>query len=69
MGRAMLSKFLIQFYIDKRGCVPSLLHDLRPNYGGGISELWGTLKLLQSNLLDEKTKAQRDEKIYSVSHS
>ena len=66
MGRAMLSKFLIQFYW---GCVPSLLLDLRPNYGGGISELWGTLKLLQSNLLDEKTKAQRDEKIYSVSHS
>ena len=35
MGRAMLSKSLIQFSIDGRGCVPSLLFDLRPNYGGG----------------------------------
>ena len=35
MGRAMLSKSLIQFSVDGRGCVPSLLFDLRPNYGGG----------------------------------
>ena len=35
MGGAMLSKSLIQFSIDGRGCVPSLLSDLRPNYGGG----------------------------------
>ena len=35
MGRAMLSKSLIQFSIDGRDCVPSLLFDLRPNYGGG----------------------------------
>ena len=35
MGGAMLSKSLIQFSIDGRGCVPSLLLDLRPNYGGG----------------------------------
>ena len=35
MGRAMLSKFLIQFSIDGWGCVPSLFFDLRPNYGGG----------------------------------
>ena len=34
MGGAMLSKSLIQFSIDGRGCVPSLLSDLRPNYGG-----------------------------------
>ena len=33
-GRAMLSKTLIQFSIDGWGCVPSLLFDLRPNYGG-----------------------------------
>ena len=32
---AMLSKFLIQFSVDGRGCVPSLLFDLSPNYGGG----------------------------------
>ena len=31
----MLSKFLIQFSVDGLGCVPSLLFDLRPNYGGG----------------------------------
>ena len=34
MGRAMLSKSLILFSIDGWGCVPSLLFDLRPNYGG-----------------------------------
>ena len=31
----MFSKSLIQFPVDGRGCVPSLLFDLRPNYGGG----------------------------------
>ena len=31
----MLSKSLIQFSIEGLGCVPSLLFDLRPNYGGG----------------------------------
>ena len=35
MGGAMLSQSLIKFSIDGRGCVPSLLFDLRPNYGGG----------------------------------
>ena len=35
MGRAMLSKSLIPFSVDGWGCVPSLLFDLRPNYGGG----------------------------------
>ena len=34
MGRAIFSKSLIQFSIDGWGCVPSLLFDLRPNYGG-----------------------------------
>ena len=34
MDRAMLSKSLIQFFVDGQGCVPSLLFDLRPNYGG-----------------------------------
>ena len=34
MGRAMVSKCLIQFSVGGRGCVPSLLFDLRPNYGG-----------------------------------
>ena len=35
MGGAMLSKSLIQFSLDGQGCVPSLLFDLRPNYGEG----------------------------------
>ena len=29
-----LCSSLIQFSVDGRGCVPSLLFDLRPNYGG-----------------------------------
>ena len=35
MGKAMLSKPLIQFSVEGWGCAPSLLFDLRPNYGGG----------------------------------
>ena len=35
MSRAILSESLIQFSVDGQGCVPSLLFDLRPNYGGG----------------------------------
>ena len=35
MGGAMLSKSLFQFSVDGWGCVPSLLFDLRPNYGRG----------------------------------
>ena len=35
MGGAMLSISLIQFSVEGRGCLPSLLFDLRPNYGGG----------------------------------
>ena len=34
MGGAMLSKSLIQFSVDGQGCIPSLLFDQRPNYGG-----------------------------------
>ena len=35
IGRAMLTKSLIQFSVDGQDCVPSLLFDLRPNYSGG----------------------------------
>ena len=35
MGRAKLSKSLIQFSVDGQGFVPALLFDLRPNHGGG----------------------------------
>ena len=31
----MLSESLTQLSVDRRDCVPSLLFDLRPNYGGG----------------------------------
>ena len=34
MGGAMLNKSVIQFSVDGQGCVPSLLFDLRQNYGG-----------------------------------
>ena len=35
MGRAELSKPLIQFSVDGWGCVPSLLFDLSPTYSEG----------------------------------
>ena len=35
MGDVMLSKSLIQFSVDGLGCGPSLMFDLRSNYGGG----------------------------------
>ena len=38
MDRAMLSKSLIQFSVDGQGYVPSMLFDVRPNYGGGNSD-------------------------------
>ena len=38
MGRAMLNKSLVQFSVDGWGCVPSLLFDLRPNYGGSNAD-------------------------------
>ena len=47
-GQAMLSKSLIQFSVDGKGCVPSLLFDLRPNYGGGNEDNGNLLqKVLQ----------------------
>ena len=33
--QGIFSKSLIQFSVVRKGCVPSLLLDLRPNYGGG----------------------------------
>ena len=35
VGGAMLSNSLIKFSVDGWSCFPSLLFDLRPNYGGG----------------------------------
>ena len=47
MGRAMLSKSLIQFSVDGCGCVPSLLFELRPNYGGGKEDNGDPLQNVQ----------------------
>ena len=44
IGGAMLSKSLIQFYVDGPGCVLSLLFDLRSNYGGGNEDNRGLLQ-------------------------
>ena len=38
MGRAMLSKSLIEFSVDGWSCIPSLLFDLKPNYCGGSED-------------------------------
>ena len=40
----MLSKSLIQFSVDGRGRVSSLLFDLRPNYGGGNEDNGDSVK-------------------------
>ena len=32
MDRTMLSKYLIQFSVDGRGCIPALLFYLKPSY-------------------------------------
>ena len=45
MGGAMLSTSLTQFSVDREGCVPSLLFDLWPNYGGGHEDLFCTVLL------------------------
>ena len=48
MGRAMLSKSLIQLSVDGQGSVTSLLFGLRPNYGGGDED---NGNLLQKGLI------------------
>ena len=46
MGRAMFSKFLIQFSVEEQGCVPSKLLDLRPNYGVGNEDQLSSVQSL-----------------------
>ena len=58
----MFSKSLIQFSVDGPGCVPFLLLDLRPNYGGG-NEDKGPMKALRHILpltLQQATASARD---------
>ena len=40
----MLSKFLIQFSVAGQGCVPALLFDLRPDYGGDSEDNGASFK-------------------------
>ena len=47
IGEAMLHKSLIQFSFDGWGCVPFLLFDLRPNYGGGSEDNGNLLQKVQ----------------------
>ena len=49
MGWALFSKPLIPFSIEGWGCVPFLLLDLRPNYGGGNED---NVDLLQKEALE-----------------
>ena len=51
MGRAVLSKSLIEFYVEGWSCVPSLLFDLRPNYGGGNKDNGDFLQKVLHSLL------------------
>ena len=46
MGAAMFSKTLIQYSVDGWGYVPSLLLDLRPNYGGSKEDNGDLLQMV-----------------------
>ena len=52
MGGTMLSKCLIQFSVDGWSSIPSLLFDLRPNYGGGNEDNGSSVQFSRSALLD-----------------
>ena len=43
---AMLSKSLIQFSVDVWGCVPSLLFDMKPDYGEGNEDDGNLIELI-----------------------
>ena len=43
---AMLNKYVIQFSIGGQSCVPSLLFDLRQNYGGGNEDNGNLLQMV-----------------------
>ena len=56
MGGAIHYKSLIEFSIDVQGCVPSLLFDLRPNYGGGNEIMTNLDSILKSRDITLLTK-------------
>ena len=45
----MLNKSLIQLPVDGWSCVPSLLFDLRPNYGDGGNEGMEVMKIMATS--------------------
>ena len=49
MGGSVLSKTLIQLSVDGRSCVPSLLFDLRPNYGDEGNESMEVMKIMATS--------------------
>ena len=48
VGVALLSKSLTQVSVDGWGCVPSLLFDLRPNYGRSKEDKGNLLRKVPS---------------------
>ena len=47
MDRTMLSKYLIQFSVDGRGCIPALLFYLKPSYYESNGDLLHMAKTTQ----------------------
>ena len=46
MDRSCSVKYWIQFSVDHQGCVPSMLFDLRSNYGGGNEDNGDLLQMV-----------------------
>ena len=46
MGKAMVSKSLIQISVDGQDCIPSLLFDLKPSYDGGNEDNGDLLQMI-----------------------
>ena len=64
MAWAMLSKSLIQFSVDEWGCVPSLLLDLRANYGGGNEDNGHLLRALLQSVFPTLQQATTDPRLH-----
>ena len=60
----MLGNSLIQFSVDEWGCVPSLLLDLRPNYGGGNEDNGDLLRALLQSVFPTLQQATTDPRLY-----
>ena len=60
----MLSKSLIQFSVDGWGCVPTLLLDLKPDYGGGNEDKkakWLSGEVLQIAMKRREAKSKGEK--------